>query len=84
MLPKTLGTTRMGQELRVVTVVSGLTRELLIRILSEWVIAHTPGNYDYEAEDALFTISDFMAVTNTLFKLKGIQGETITIGGDKP
>jgi len=58
-------------------------RELLIKILSEWVIFHSPGRYDFNAKDALYDVADFLSVTDLLFDLKGTKGETFTIKGEK-
>ena len=59
-----------------------MTRGLLIKVLSEWVITNGPGSYDYNAKDARYTVGDFMAVTDFLFYLKGTKTETFTI--EKP
>ncbi len=65
-----------------------MSRELLIAILSEWLIAHTPGNYELTDSETKYSVPDFFAVTDALFKLKGITGEEIAIRpedvGEKP
>ena len=65
-----------------------MTRELLIKVLSEWVLAHGPGTYNYNAKNARYAVADFMAITDFLFYLKGVKGESFTInkqeGEEKP
>lgn len=58
-----------------------MTRDLLIRILSDWSVRQSAKIDALTAPDAPFSVQDFMDVTEALFALKGITGETITIEG---
>ncbi len=56
-----------------------MSRELLIKILSEWVINQTGRIEELTSQEGVYSVQDFMAVTDALFKLKGIEGEMVTL-----
>ena len=61
-----------------------MTRDLLIRILNEWVVKHGTKVAELNYPNTTFSVPDFMAVTKALLDLKGIKGETVTIDAKTP
>ena len=53
-------------------------RDLLIRILSEWMIKNPPP--ELTKPNARYSVPDFFAVTDLLGNLKGVKGEAFTLG----